>query len=163
MNLEKEVYTSITQLSALVWLWCFSNIHNKRKHRNSKAIRESSASKYKPPSPTQMQNCYLHLQSLVRGKRRVYNQLPFNNSSELRVFFKDGFHVQDCPRKPDLQWHQGKVRGTSSSLRQTKYTLMVHKWTSFLPQISRNKYLQFLKLTHSFYTHLYSCHRYKFR
>lgn len=71
----------------------------------------------KPPSPTQMQNCFLHLQSLVRGKGRVYNQFPFDNSSELGVFFKDGFHVQHCPGEPDLQGQQVRVRGMRSSLR----------------------------------------------
>lgn len=91
-----------------------------------------SASKYKPPLPIQMQNCYLYLQSLVRGKSRVYNQFPFNNSSELRVFFKDRFHVQDCPCKPDLQWHQAKVRRMSSLLKQTNYILICHELTSFL-------------------------------
>ena len=73
------------------------------------------ASKREPPSTPQMQNCYLHLQSLVGGKCRVYNQFPFNNSSELGVLFKDGFHVQDCPCKPDLQGYQANMRGTSSS------------------------------------------------
>lgn len=71
----------------------------------------------KPPSPTQMHNGLLHLQSLVRGKSRVYDQFPFDNSSELGVFFKDGFHVQYCPGEPNLQGQQVRVSGMSSSLR----------------------------------------------
>lgn len=90
----------------------------------------ASALKYKPPSPTQMQNWYLHLQSLVRSKSRVYNQFPFNNSSELGIFFKNGFHIQHCPCKPDLKWHQVKAREMSSSLR--KNTSWYSRLTSFL-------------------------------
>lgn len=50
-----------------------------------------------------------HLQSLVRGEGRVDNQFPFDDSSELGVFFKDGLHVQDGPRKPDLWQQQGEA------------------------------------------------------
>lgn len=111
---------------------CFPNIHNKENTGVRKLQVNPSASMYKPPPPVQMQNCYLHLQSLVRSERRIYNQLPFNNSSELGIFFKDGLHVQDSPRKPDLQWQEVKGRGVSNSLGQTKYSVMFHKLPAFV-------------------------------
>lgn len=162
MQLGKEVNTSGIASSALVGLCAFQTLTTKENTGIRKLQVNPSATKYKPPSPVQMQNCYLHLQSLVRGERRVYNQLPFNNSSELRIFFKDGFHVQDSPCKPDLQRQEVKGRGVSNSLGQTKYSLMFYKLPAFLPQISITEYLGLLKLTH-FHTNLYPYHRYKLR
>jgi len=122
---------------------CFPSIYMKE---NAEVQKLLDGSINKPPSPTQMQNCFLHLQSLVRGKSRVYHQFPFDNSTELGVFFKDGFHVQYCPGEPDLQGQQVRVRGMSSSLRPNHPDILQMRISStrylnqqifMVPQINR--------------------------
>lgn len=113
MKLEKQVLFNYTVLSTGLVVE-LSKHSQQKKTQKPKSYGWIHQQKCKPPSTTQMQNCYLYLQSLVRGESRVYHQFPFNNSPELGVLFKDGFHVEHCPGKPDLQWHQIKGRGRRS-------------------------------------------------
>ena len=98
------------------------------------------ASKREPPSTPQMQNCYLHLQSLVGGKCRVYNQFPsttlrsWESSSKMDSMFRTVHANQTC-KDTRQTW------GERAPVQTGTHTPILHRLTPLLSQISINTFI----------------------